>query len=234
MPRKTLTELAQNPDLIPGIYNYCDRWCERCPLTSRCLVYATEDQFSENNQIENNDIRNAEFWHSISDTLTQVRALIPLWANDAPNLKNAAEQKTVRRQSRTVDNHPLTKAAKHYANTASDWFRELEHNSEPTLTSAKPPTEVDRHNPQPFEDARGVIEWYQYQIAVKTIRALSGQKEELEEAEELKNEGLSPLSKGLDVPGSELDDENEKHTTNTTNPQINLSNALFFIIFERC
>ena len=35
-------------------------------------------------------------------------------------------------------------------------------------------------------------------------------KEELEEAEELKNEGLSPLSKGLDVPGSELDDENEK------------------------
>ena len=183
MPRKTLTELAQNPDLIPGIYNYCDRWCERCPLTSRCLVYATEDQFSENNEIENNDIRNAEFWHSISDTLTQVRALIPLWANDAPNLNSATEQKTVRRQSRTVDNHPLTKAAKHYANSASDWFRELDDNSEPTLTSAKRPTEVDPQNPQPFEDARGVIQWYQYQIAVKTMRALSGRKEEIEDPE---------------------------------------------------
>lgn len=183
MPRKTLTELAQNPDLISGIYNYCDRWCERCPLTSRCLVYATEDEFSENNEIENNDIRNAEFWHTISDTLTQVRALIPLWAKDALNLKNPAEQKTVRRQSRTVDNHPLTKAGKDYANTASDWFRELDHNSELTLTSTKRPTEVDRQNPQPFEDARGVIQWYQYQIAVKTMRALSGRKEEIEEPE---------------------------------------------------
>jgi hypothetical protein len=25
---------------IVGIFNYCDRWCERCPLTSRCLVFA--------------------------------------------------------------------------------------------------------------------------------------------------------------------------------------------------
>jgi hypothetical protein len=27
---------------ILGIYNYCDRWCERCSLASRCRVY-TED-----------------------------------------------------------------------------------------------------------------------------------------------------------------------------------------------
>ena len=30
MNRLTLTELAANPDLISGIYNYCDRWCEKC------------------------------------------------------------------------------------------------------------------------------------------------------------------------------------------------------------
>jgi hypothetical protein len=172
MPPKTLTELAQNPDLISGIYNYCDRWCERCPLTSRCLVYSTESEFSENNEIENNDIRNAEFWHRLSDTLTEVRALIPLWANDALHLNDPAEQKTVRRQSRTVDNHPLTKAAKEYANTASDWFRELDQPTEITAS----PTDVDRR--LPFEDAREVIQWYQYQIAVKTMRALSSRKDE--------------------------------------------------------
>jgi hypothetical protein len=180
--RKNLTELANNPNLISGIYNYCDRWCERCPLTSRCLVYATEDELSQNNEIENNDIRNAEFWHTISDTLTQVRALIPLWAKDALDLNNAVEQQTGRRQTRTVDNHPLTKAGKHYANTASDWFRELDHDSELTRTSAKRPTD-DRQHPQPFEDARGVIHWYQYQIAVKTMRALSGRKEEIQDPE---------------------------------------------------
>jgi hypothetical protein len=27
---------------ILGVYNYCDRWCERCSLASRCRVYAEE------------------------------------------------------------------------------------------------------------------------------------------------------------------------------------------------
>ncbi|MEZ5317521.1 MAG: hypothetical protein R2752_08995 [Vicinamibacterales bacterium] len=30
---------AGAPGLIPGIYNYCDRWCERCPFTARCLLF---------------------------------------------------------------------------------------------------------------------------------------------------------------------------------------------------
>ena len=171
MPPKSLTELANNPDLIPGIYNYCDRWCERCPLTSRCLVYTTENELTDNNYTQNNDIRNAAFWHTLSETLAEVRQLIPLWAKDALNLNNAAEQKTVRRQSRTVDNHPLTKAGKRYANAASDWFRELD---QPNDLS----TNVGTEKPQPFEEARQVIQWYQYQIAVKTIRALSARNED--------------------------------------------------------
>ena len=181
---KNLTDLANNANLISGIYNYCDRWCERCPLTSRCLVYATESESTDNDDTQNNDIRNAAFWQTLSETLADVRQQIPEWAKQTRrDLDTFPQQNTVSRRSRHVDNHPLTKAAKHYANTASDWFRELEHNSEPTLTSAKPPTEVDRHNPQPFEDARGVIQWYQYQIAVKTMRALSGRKEEIEDPE---------------------------------------------------
>jgi hypothetical protein len=26
---------------IPGIYNYCNRWCERCRFTARCAVFAS-------------------------------------------------------------------------------------------------------------------------------------------------------------------------------------------------
>jgi hypothetical protein len=39
MGKSSLKNHAPNPDHIPGIYNYCDRWCERCQLTSRCLNY---------------------------------------------------------------------------------------------------------------------------------------------------------------------------------------------------
>ena len=179
---KNLTELANNPNLISGIYNYCDRWCERCPLTSRCLVYATESESTDNNDTQNHDIRNAAFWQTLSETLAEVRQLIPEWAKQTLNLDTSPHQNTVRRQSRHVDNHPLTKAGKQYANTASDWFRELDHNTE-TITSSQRPTEIDRQEPQPFEDAREVIQWYQYQIAVKTMRALSGRKEEIEDSE---------------------------------------------------
>ena len=27
-----LKALTDNPEHIPGIYNYCDKWCERCPF----------------------------------------------------------------------------------------------------------------------------------------------------------------------------------------------------------
>ena len=30
---------------IAGIFNYCDRWCERCSFTSRCSIYEDESAF---------------------------------------------------------------------------------------------------------------------------------------------------------------------------------------------
>jgi hypothetical protein len=26
-------------DALPGVYNYCNRWCERCPFTAQCTVF---------------------------------------------------------------------------------------------------------------------------------------------------------------------------------------------------
>ena len=165
MRRRSLTELANNPDLISGIYNYCDRWCERCPLTSRCLVYATEqeDEYSP----ENRDIHNEAFWKTLASIFQETRDMIDEWAREAGvDLTEPTPEDEVRaqRKRQLVDNHPLAKLGKSYANATSDWFRQLD---EPTGADA--------------EDAREVIQWYQYQIAVKTMRALSGRREELEE-----------------------------------------------------
>lgn len=167
MRRSTLTELANNPDLISGIYNYCDRWCERCPLTSRCLVYATEQE--DNNVFENHDLRNEAFWKKLGNIFQETCEMITDWARNAgvdltPNAED--DDTRYKRKRQLVDNHPLTKAGKKYANAASDWFREFDQAIE--------------INDLGVSDAREVIQWYQYQIAVKTIRALSGRKEELE------------------------------------------------------
>jgi len=165
MRRRTLTELANNPDLISGIYNYCDRWCERCPLTSRCLVYATEQE--DNDSPATRDIRNEAFWRKLNTIFQETRELIVEWAREARFDLNGTEDDDGRckKKRQLVDNHPLTKLGKKYANTATDWFREFDQ----TIELSDP------------EDAREVIQWYQYQIAVKTMRALSGRKEDFED-----------------------------------------------------
>lgn len=175
MRRRTLTDLANNPDLISGIYNYCDRWCERCPLTSRCLVYATEQE--DNELFENHDQRNEAFWQKLGAIFQETRELIVNWAGEAKfDLNGHADDDKTRphRKRQLVDNHPLTRAGKKYANAASDWFRELDQS-----------IDLERENSDGLEDAREVIQWYQYQIAVKTMRALSGRKEELDDGAEL-------------------------------------------------
>lgn len=167
MRRRTLTELANNPDLISGVYNYCDRWCERCPLTSRCLVYATEQE--DNDLFENHDLRNEAFWKNLGTIFQETRELIADWASKAGvNLTANGEENENghKRRPQLVDNHPLTRAGKKYANAASDWLREFDQTIEVSDLGVN--------------DAREVIQWYQYQIAVKTIRALSAQREELE------------------------------------------------------
>lgn len=183
MRRRTLTELANNPDLISGIYNYCDRWCERCPLTSRCLVYATEQE--DGDSPESRDIRNEAFWKKLGSIFQETRDMIAEWAKEAgidlvePAAKDEAQ---FRRKRQLVDNHPLTKCGKKYANAASDWFREFDKTIE---VSDLRDTESDIERTERLGDAREVIQWYQYQIAVKTIRALSGRREELEEDREM-------------------------------------------------
>ncbi|MFW6245575.1 MAG: hypothetical protein ACOC36_06780, partial [Fibrobacterota bacterium] len=60
-----------NP-IIPGIHNYCDRWCERCTLTSRCSVFAAEVQ----DPLPKGDLSSKEFWNKLNGIFDQVIALV--------------------------------------------------------------------------------------------------------------------------------------------------------------
>lgn len=179
MRRRTLTELARNPELISGIYNYCDRWCERCPLSTRCLLYATELE-DEDNSPESRDIQNQAFWKKLSSIFQETSQLIRDWAEEAGvdlNEVNEESERYLRRKQKRADNHPLAKAGKKYANASSDWFREFDQVVEVSDLAA---TDSDIEEADRLIDAREIIHWYQYQIAVKTIRALSSRLDERE------------------------------------------------------
>lgn len=168
MRRRSLTQLADNPDLIDGIYNYCDRWCERCPFTSRCLVYATEAD--EEVSLKEQDVANASFWRDLDSVFQETLSLIPEWATASAFDLTLLEDTSRKRKRQQVDNHPLVLTAKRYANSASDWFRQVDVEQTSDNTSPQPNEQINT--------ARDVVQWYQYQIAVKTMRALSGRTEE--------------------------------------------------------
>jgi hypothetical protein len=196
MRRRFLTELASNPDLISGIYNYCDRWCERCPLTSRCLVYMTEQEYADTDTLaETNDTQNQKFWIKLGDLLNEAQEMMIEWALKEGFDLNEPIEEEVDRQKRKqhADNHPLTRAGKKYANDSADWFSNFDQLVE---FSDQQPTESETEKAEEVEDAREVINWYQYQIAVKTMRALSSLIENREFEREWAAEGYPKDSDG--------------------------------------
>src|SRR5216684_1243350 len=125
MDTKDLIELADNPDFISGIYNYCDRWCERCPFTARCLVYATEKE-DEDDNAESRDIRNAAFWQKVESIFKQTREMITAWAEEngvdlsAVDADSAIQEH--RRDRENASSHELAVAAENYAWQVNKWF----------------------------------------------------------------------------------------------------------------
>jgi hypothetical protein len=178
--RIDLDELAANPDLISGIYNYCDRWCERCPFTSRCLVFATEQADRDYDDPETRDINNARFWEKLGSVLQQAHEMIAEWAAEAgvdlAEIDEAAIEEE-RQQREAAKNDALAVAARNYAMATNEWFAsEIDADVHDDLRAESPTESLG----VPVEDAIEVIRWYQFFIAAKVMRAGPSEAQELD------------------------------------------------------
>jgi hypothetical protein len=172
MQKRNLTKLAAKPDLISGVYNYCDRWCERCQFTSRCLVYVTENE-DENVLPESRDSNNQAFWNKLDSMLHDAREMLITWSEEVGiDLDQINDEGTTQKQKRQFDvaEHPLAEAGKEYATAVTEWFRGQSEIFSATAFNADLSA---LEQSEDIQHASEVIQWYQYQIAVKTMRALS-------------------------------------------------------------
>ncbi|SRR2546430_6145180 len=186
MRLKEIRELAGNPNFISGIHNYCDRWCERCPFTARCLVYATEEADSDSDPASR-DINNAAFWQNLTSIFQETREMIAAWAEEnqvdltPSTLAEIKQQKD--RQRGQARNHPLARAAEEYAWAVKEWFeqdfREAKVFSD-TAGDSDERLELD----EDVNDYVEVIRWYQFFIAAKMIRGLMSRIDEDEHLDE--------------------------------------------------
>ncbi len=180
MDKEELKNLVNNPDFIPGIFNYCDRWCERCPYTTRCANFAISDeQFSDP---ESKEIENTEFWNKLNEIFQVTIDLIKEGAEEAGiDLEDLEVEIT--REEREVDreeakSHELALSAKKYAEMVKDWFDEAETPIKQKEQELNLRAEIDSIESDPvgesFEinDAIEVIQWYHLFIYPKIMRAL--------------------------------------------------------------
>ena len=71
-------ELTTRPELIPGIYNYCDSWCERCAFTNRCRSFQLQQQAALDNP-------NASLIQQLTEALDLTRQYIDTLHRSTPS-----------------------------------------------------------------------------------------------------------------------------------------------------
>ncbi len=179
MHKNELRELVRSGDFILGIYNYCDRWCERCPFTARCLVYATEKADDASADPEAHDINSAKFWSRLESMFQEAHEMILEWAEEAGVDVETIEDEAAGREQQRLDakQHDLSLAARRYAEMVQRWFTEefaVEHQVHDDTTGKSKNTEEDID----VSDAIEVIRWYQFFVAAKVFRALMGLDDE--------------------------------------------------------
>ena len=188
-----LDDLVGDPRFVPGIYNYCDAWCDRCPFSERCLNYAMREKLDEELTHRRSDDENAGFWEQMDARCEQAAdaaALAPEPDDEWDDEGFVEFRKREERREQEARDHPAARAARRYMNMVDAWLdaHQAEADEKLKLLAAEPPP--DPAEPDPAEqaillqDALEVIGWYQRLIWVKLMRAL----QESEDAKELAEE----------------------------------------------
>lgn len=190
--------MSDEEQFIPGIFNYCDRWCERCSFTARCRLFADEKKFSEEVDKVHTDEENAAFWQSIDEMFAESRESADessLESEDGMPLESKEEYEAREaRISERTERDPLVKLSQDYGLDVHHWLQDHEQE----IASSKRPT---RDGVLPSE-ALDVISWHEFQIGVKLARASRGRFEAEEEIAEVEGDSW-------DTGSDWQDEENE-------------------------
>src|SRR5262249_18698765 len=155
-------------------------WCERCAFTSRCLTFASQQEYRGDE--ENLAITNQKFWDTLHTIFADTKQMLYEIAEergivfDEAALAEAEPEGEGDRKRRKE--HPLAKAAMKYAALVSQWLKQekvvqrIRATAEETVKTGLREFDL-REVKATTLDALEVIQWYQFFIGAKVIRSLS-------------------------------------------------------------
>ena len=186
-----LARLANDPTLIPGIYNYCDRWCERCPQTARCLVFKTEQarKAKRDGRAASRDPENQEFWGDLTESFTLALHMVRREAKkrgidlDSKEIMESVKAEERQRRRRAArEGSALHRAAAAYWKSARTLLDRLPDELRSTEDELNTQLRLGAGDPQgvaaDIRDALEVVQWYLFFIDVKLSRAVAGRVDE--------------------------------------------------------
>jgi hypothetical protein len=166
-----LTEASNDPKAIHGIFNWCDRWCERCSRTEHCTLYKTAAHITADKQ--------DDFFKSLSmiyeATMDILKEQATRFGLDFDSLRKSDFADDYDRKKYEIRDDKGILLARQYGKQVKHWLDSLEQKDPFSM-------EIRMQDPM-LSDCLEVIQWYQYLLEVKLMRALISQKDEVQEQE---------------------------------------------------
>lgn len=165
--RRTLMNLTDSGRFIPGIYNYCDRWCERCTLQHKCLTYAHEQEMKEESTNPETDlIDNENFWEQIQ---LSFEVTLDMISEDAKRLGISLDVQPCFEEQEYIETD-AEKSARDYGHSIWSWL-----NANKEIINLKAglllQPSCNSASALQFSDAIEIVQWYCHFISAKVHRA---------------------------------------------------------------
>ncbi len=185
------------------MHNYCNRWCERCPLGHRCAINASRntyvDEFEQalnllDSPLDSGEKEALEEEASESagqEEFTDYASYFPALEEDQ-DFDEEFERRQTELKDR-IDSHPLRELSVQAAHCVEMVCERLQ-----ALLRDRPPPETDglswrqvieaEKEEQQLNNFLDVLRWYRFPLEVKTRRALSGLLDDEEDEDEVQND----------------------------------------------
>lgn len=163
-------------DIISGVHNYCDRWCERCVFLERCAVGLEELQRWNRDAPASNE----EMWESMNEHLKESLRLLDEMIDEADFDLTEDELELKIESNRDLEKleDDFFERGLHYFKltnaffAANEAFLTAKEKEIARLTEMNLPIDLDRLGF--IQDAIDIIQQYAAFIGIKARRAISG------------------------------------------------------------
>src|ERR1044072_895364 len=110
--------MSYKENFISGIYNYCDRWCEKCTLTARCRVFALE----KDDVVQNHDLTQEAFWRKLRNVFEQTAQMLRSIADENGIDLNSIDSAKIKEENlerqESIERDLMLRLAEDYAERA--------------------------------------------------------------------------------------------------------------------